>query len=224
MLSLAEAFSSLSADDRLSLVREACDTKIENSVVAKIRDVINVKAGRRIAFRCASPSRLSLENPRGIKRMHGIDLIVERSRGLHLWEFKQYYDFDCIRALGGTFACVERDIANDMRRIRGLKKANPCRIVGAHTVALIVRLGIELMNGAGGSFIYSPSQNAARALVEIGKANHEDPVRFYMVKQLPKHHSKEIPPPDCTGELKLGELHDGKRLIAPSLFWATYPA
>ncbi|ALG75751.1 hypothetical protein AL072_32995 [Azospirillum thiophilum] len=220
---IAEAIATFDATSRAEILCDAIDTKTEALIAAKIRDRINAILGGRRAIREVTFSRLQCGRGPGDGREQNIDLVVCdgeatiaggtcQDEGLHLIELKQYYDFDCARALKHPpYRGLQEEITYTLARLAAHQHR---RIRSRYVIMAIVRLGPA---DTGATWKYTPRAKRQSLLKAMGEI---DPVTAYLVDQRrsPGDATEAFPPPSATGEIDLGQI-DG---FEARLFWAAY--
>ncbi|RJF76479.1 hypothetical protein D3877_28910 [Azospirillum cavernae] len=160
---IAEAIATLDAASRAEILHDVIDTKAEALIAAKIRDRINAILGGRRAIRQVTFSRLQCRRGHGDSREQNIDLVLcdgeativggaYHNEGLHLVELKQYYDFDCARALKSRqpYRGLQKEIKTSLERLA--THQHP-RVKSRHVIMTIVRLGLA---DTGPTWKYTP--------------------------------------------------------------------
>ncbi|PGH59247.1 hypothetical protein CRT60_01040 [Azospirillum palustre] len=220
---IARAIDTLDAASRAEILYDAIDTKAEALIAAKIRDRINVILRGRRAIREVTFKRLQCGRGPGDGREQNVDLVVCdgeatiaggacQDEGLHLFELKQYYDFDCARALKHPpYRGLQEEITSTLERLEAYQHP---RVKSRHVIMTIVRLGTA---DTGATWKYTPLVKRQRLLKAMGG---RDPVKAYLVEERrsPGDPADAFPLPSATGEIALGRIDD----IEACLFWAAY--
>lgn len=184
---IAEAIATLDAASRAEILHDVIDTKAEALIAAKIRDRINAILGGRRAIRQVTFSRLQCRRGHGDSREQNIDLVLcdgeativggaYHNEGLHLVELKQYYDFDCARALKSRqpYRGLQKEIKTSLERLA--THQHP-RVKSRHVIMTIVRLGLA---DTGPTWKYTPWESRRWLLEAMGG---RDPVKAYLVDE-----------------------------------------
>ncbi|QCO07454.1 hypothetical protein [Azospirillum argentinense] len=221
---ITTAFDTIDGASRAEILRDAIDTKAEALIAAKIRDRINIILRGRRAIREVTFSRLQCVRGPGNIREPSIDLVVCdgeatitggacKDEGLHLIELKQYYDFDCARALKPIqpYRGLQEEITTSLTRLTAHRHP---RVRSRHVIMTIVRLGPA---DTGATWKYTPLEKRRRLLEAMGGT---DPVTAYLVveRRSPGDLTEAFPPPCATDEIDLEQI-DG---FKARLFWAAY--